>query len=293
MTATRVTVDEAAIIARSTEGDDAPRARRWSTTKAAIAHWCAHQDEGARLKSTSDPSRFDAVPSSRRRLFTGLEDVEDVGLAWRRAIALARDRVQLSTSPEIVEDAVTAAAVGVRVTRRIVGRKGTVDERRPATEEELVAIAQRAGIGHVGVLKAITRAAIRDCRAELERKGLVPVMREPSATSATEDKRMASQAMIDAGYDLEGVKEICAYLGCGETRLRSLRAAGLPLHEVDGRVFGARAALALWLRARVRHADDRPAAKVPTHDMMFDVDNDEVIAWQEAEAARKSEVNEG
>jgi hypothetical protein len=236
------------IIERSIAGDDDTR-RTFSSARAAIGAWAQWRDDGASIKSTSDPARFDAVPGGRRRLFDGREHLLEVEAAIDRACR------EHHRGEVIARAALTLFVIG-RSVLRVVGlpeqkRKGRIMVREACTQDEIDRACLVFEVPEKS-MRRYSREVIAHVGDVLEAKEIVRAMR----TRKREEDTMASQFNIDRGFDLEGKKAIAEHLGVSISTVDRLREEeGLPVYNsLVGRIVASKRELREWLDQRERRA---------------------------------------
>lgn len=236
-------------IERSRRGEDV-EGPRWRSLSAAYRQWARIVDDGASVRSSSDPGRFGhrSQPSSGGavRSPSGRDDLVGLELAEQRATAAAFD-VGRVASPDVQRRMMALRFAGKPVRSPTAGRKASVVQRVPQTLED---IAELLGDGWTErqvslVLRRVTRAMVEDLvsRGVLEAGELRRGGREKGG-----------ETMRIPGYDLDGWKEIVAVLGCSISAARSYaRDEGLPVLPLpNGKVAARKAELEAWALAWAR-----------------------------------------
>jgi hypothetical protein len=235
-----ISATSVAAIKRSVAGEDGVT-RQFPTVGAALSAWAQWRDDGVSVKSTSDPSRFDAVPGGRRRLFDGRENLLEVELAFDRACE------EHPAGAKVARACVLLFVVG-SVSRRRIGlpehkRKGTFVERVQCSAEQIQQACDEMGHGE----KALRRYGREVVAAMGEMLGYKKVTRERRAEKEVESMSKFNELR---GFDLEGLSAIARHLQVGSTKLRKLRELGLPVRTsiVGGHIANG-AELTAWVDA--------------------------------------------
>lgn len=246
-----LTTQDRRAIERSRRGEENERPR-WGTLAAAWQQWARVVDDGAPVRSTSDPGRFgQAMGAGGGTVRTpgGRDDIVD----FERA--LVRACVPLSVGPievgaDLVRAIVEARAAGNRVWSPTMGRKAGTWRRVPQTYE---AIAESLGDGwtkrHVTL---VVRHVTREMTEDLVARGVLEAreLRRGGRTEAAE--------MRIPGYDLESWKEIAAHMQTSvSTAQRAAASLGLPVRTSStGRVYARRAEIDAWSSRQVERAKE-------------------------------------
>lgn len=244
-----LTTQDRRAIERSRRGEENERPR-WGTLAAAWQQWARVVDDGAPVRSTSDPGRFgQAMGAGGGTVRTpgGRDDIVDFERALVRAcVPLMVGPIEVGA--ELVRAIVEARMGGKRVWSRTEGRKAGVWRRVPQTYE---AIAESLGDGwtrrHVTL---VVRHVTREMTEDLVARGVLEAreLRRGGRTEAAE--------MRIPGYDLESWKEIAAHLQTSvSTAQRAAASRGLPVRTSStGFVYARRADLDAWSARQVEQA---------------------------------------
>lgn len=275
------------IEARSRRGEELERPA-FATWRSAVRVLTAIRDEGAGVKSSSDPSRFEALPVGTAETPEGDRAQREAGrLAW---VARALDGafvapftvttfpVRLTLHAMLCREILIGRVVGRAVQAcPVLGCEGgsRCDKRKhrrvlsrrewPAAElGEHVSEAMRvsaewpAGMITAGIVNAITAEGGRAIEADLMRRGLIS---HCDAGLRREERSMA----IDKGRLLIGWKSISQHLGEEDWSVkRCMGARGwvppIPAREVGGRIEADADELDAWRAAGPRLPKDEDAA---------------------------------
>lgn len=232
-------------IERSVRGEEA-EGPRWRSLEAAFAHRARVVDDGAPVRSTSDPGRFGhrAQVSGGGAVRTpgGRDDVIELERAILRATPCP-----MTLALGIVADVETQRAAldlrlaGKRVRVQTVGRKASVVQRRALTLADVVEEMGGAWtVRQVGLMLRRIRAAMTE---DLVARGLL------AASELRRGGRVPKEATMRVpGYDLEGWKEIAGVLGVSvRTAQVYAEQRGLPVaRTTTGMVRASSAAVRSW-----------------------------------------------
>lgn len=272
------------VVAREMRGelDDGPRP--WPTWRGAVRSYVAWQDNGASLRSSSDPGRFEAIPSG----FTGIpggdqgqrqaERLAWVGQAMSTALVggfitttfpqvlrlLPLECLQILVTVVCGRD-VDARTGGsgrwtkqrIRVRLPITDDPDVPPEKRRSAHAIIAAeVSERTGIevtaGHVG---AIEREGGRTIQAALQARGLVL----HADTSIEEREAVVAEKITP--WDLEGWDEIATALDVDvSTAKRYEKEHRLPIDRYGGGVRAESAKLRAWLPGFLASTANKGAA---------------------------------
>lgn len=241
-------------VERSRRGEDQGEAPRWRTLEAAYAHWARVLDDGAPVRSSSDPGRFERGgqdPTSGGgavRTPSGRDDVADLGMAETRAVSRP-----LSVGPHAVGSERQRAILRARYMGRPVhvqttGLAARVTQRRPMLLDEIAAEMGADWTPHQVAI--VVRRLSLAMREDLVARGVLDRAELRRGTRAAKE----SDEMRVPGYDLEGWKAIADAIGTSvRTAQEHAKLRGLPIcTTTTGGVRASSATLRSWLTAQIQ-----------------------------------------
>lgn len=244
------------------------RRKTWPTWRMAVRSYVTAADDGWAMKSTSDPSRFEALPQSSQvpEGDKGQRAVDDL-YAVGRALSLAFDGPYVTQTQPRLEVSETECmrvlvwmVVGKPIERPTASQTGEtrrtmLTHRIEQDRAELAADVSRS-VGHevtAGMVTAIVRAGGLRIEQSLERGGWVTQRDE--ALHRVEESDMTSER----GKRLQGQKEIADYLGRDVRTVQRMKSwdPPIPIKEFGGIDIAWTADLDKWI-------EDEPQASKET-----------------------------
>lgn len=215
---------------------------QWPSWRAALRALVSFRDDGAPLKSSSEPSRFETLPQISRtpdgdRAQRAIDDLAAVSKALSRAyvspfvvMTLPRREVSVEMCLAILVSEVVGKAVAPDKTERRA-RRAPVMERRPQEREDIAAEATKAvgwPVTVTTVAEIVRRGGLR-IEADLER-GQWITQRDDAL------HRIEESDMSEKGKRLRGQKEIAEHLQVDVRTVQRMKSWSppIPIVEVGG-----------------------------------------------------------